>query len=289
MTTTWTAPGPGEMTRWYKATLDLREDIFQKAYEVELDRIFSEAVKSKRIRAAQEPTEAMKKKASHIADGEVTRKLYKLEEHNGVRNPTYDDPEWGYGARKAEDKARRDEAKKVKAELDPLADWLEAQTWSEFALSLAAQYRQKGSLSPKQIASAKSMKAKVEARQKARDEKPETGIDLADLPSGYYAVPGGETRLKVRVAHGKPGTKWDGWTFVSDGAEYGARKNYGSQRPGNLYKGDIEEQLRAILADPFEAQKAYGKLWGVCGACGRMLEDEDSIAAGIGPICAQKW
>lgn len=34
---------------------------------------------------------------------------------------------------------------------------------------------------------------------------------------------------------------------------------------------------------------AFGALYGVCVACGRDLTDENSIAAGIGPICARKY
>lgn len=37
-----------------------------------------------------------------------------------------------------------------------------------------------------------------------------------------------------------------------------------------------------------EAAK-YGALYGKCIECGRTLTDENSIAAGIGPICAQKF
>lgn len=36
-----------------------------------------------------------------------------------------------------------------------------------------------------------------------------------------------------------------------------------------------------------EKAQDFGKLYGVCIRCGRTLTDEDSIAAGIGPICAQ--
>ena len=111
-------------------------------------------------------------------------------------------------------------------------------------------------------------------------------IDLSDLPSGRYAVPNGDTRLKVQVKHGTD--KWDGWIFVSDGAHYGDRTNYGSQRPGSTYQGKIREQLKAILADPREAMVAYGHLTGTCGRCGRILEDEQSVALGVGPVCAGK-
>lgn len=185
---------------------------------------------------------------------------------------------------------------KEKADLEDLANWLADQTWSDFAVSLADQYRTKGSLSPKQINAAKSMRSKVEARQKAReeDQKAEAAdgpIDLTELPSGYYAVPNGETRLKVRVSRSGPRSKWHGWTWVDDGAAYGSRTSYGRQGPneGDTYKGKIRNQLRAIMADPFEAQVAYGKLTGTCGACGRLLEDKESIRKGIGPICEAKW
>lgn len=38
-----------------------------------------------------------------------------------------------------------------------------------------------------------------------------------------------------------------------------------------------------------EAAAAFGKLYGICCACGRDLTDEGSIAAGIGPICSGKY
>ena len=38
-----------------------------------------------------------------------------------------------------------------------------------------------------------------------------------------------------------------------------------------------------------EEAAAYRKLYGVCCRCGATLTDEASIAAGIGPICAEKF
>lgn len=128
--------------------------------------------------------------------------------------------------------------------------------------------------------------APYKARPKVEAEAPVEGLSLTDLPSGYYAVPNGDTRLKVKVEHGKPGTRWDGWTFVKDGAEYGQQKRYGMQKPGQAYRGDIEDKLAAIIEDPQAAMAEYGRLTGTCGKCGRKLEDEESVARGIGPICA---
>lgn len=61
------------------------------------------------------------------------------------------------------------------------------------------------------------------------------------------------------------------------------------QRPEETYQGAIADPLKAILADPFEASKAYGRLTNTCGVCGKALEDETSVANGIGPICAGKF
>lgn len=121
-----------------------------------------------------------------------------------------------------------------------------------------------------------------------RNECDDDGLDLRAIPSGRYAVPGGDTRLKVRIDVVTEG-KWAGWVFVKDAAEYGQGRKYGSQRPGQTYRGEIEAALRVIAADPREASAAYGRLVGACGVCGRHLEDAESVARGIGPICAGKF
>lgn len=110
-------------------------------------------------------------------------------------------------------------------------------------------------------------------------------LDLSKLPAGRYAVPGGNTRLKVQVSKPVSGS-WKGFIFVSDGAAYGSARRYGKQAPGKGYEGMIRDELRTIAADPEAASAAYGKLTGHCGVCGRVLENEESVARGIGPICA---
>ena len=112
------------------------------------------------------------------------------------------------------------------------------------------------------------------------------GLDLRALRPGRYAVPGGATRLKLMVRRPDRGN-WAGYTFVSDAAEYGVRKNYGRQGPGerDRYRGEVTEALEAILANPLEAMQEYGRLTGTCGNCFRPLEDEQSVERGIGPVC----
>lgn len=133
---------------------------------------------------------------------------------------------------------------------------------------------------------ADSALAKIAMEKELFAEQP---IDLSKLPSGTYAVPNGETRLKVRVKRPGQHSNWHGFIFVDDGAAYGQGQRYGKQAPGRMYEGKIKEQLRAILANPYEAATAYGKLTGTCCVCGRHLEDEVSVREGIGPICAGRF
>ena len=105
------------------------------------------------------------------------------------------------------------------------------------------------------------------------------------LPAGYYAVNGKRYHLSVPTKG-----KWKGFQFLATGSDYHSRKrvatvlpngkfSYGTQQPGVFMQ---------ISADPLEAMREYGRITGTCGKCGRKLEDPDSIAAGIGPVCAAK-
>lgn len=48
-------------------------------------------------------------------------------------------------------------------------------------------------------------------------------------------------------------------------------------------------QIGEIARDPLAAAVAHGKQTGHCSCCGRLLENEESVSLGIGPICREKW
>ena len=52
--------------------------------------------------------------------------------------------------------------------------------------------------------------------------------------------------------------------------------------PGTVFHLSPEDKLTA------EKAKELGHLYGVCMICGRTLTNEDSIEAGIGPVCAKR-
>lgn len=162
----------------------------------------------------------------------------------------------------------------------------------DFAASLQEAFRARGTLSAGQIDAVRRCIDRDNARQAERQaataaQPQQGGLDLTNLPAGFYAIPNGQTRLKVQVKKPDSG-KWAGFVFVSDGAAYGQATRYGLQAPNGRYRGQIEAQLAAIIADPEAASAAYGQLTGHCGVCNRVLEDAVSVARGIGPICAAK-
>lgn len=54
-----------------------------------------------------------------------------------------------------------------------------------------------------------------------------------------------------------------------------------------ICKSERIAALTEIARDARTASLAYGKEFGHCGVCGRGLTDEESRAAGIGPVCAE--
>jgi len=196
--------------------------------------------------------------------------------------------------------ARRD-AKKAEAEAAKAAwreehadvlNWIARNDRFEFAISLGEAIAKWGTLTGNQIAAARRCIERETARKAERAAQtatatPVQGLDLSAVPAGRYAVPGGDTRLKVLIKRPKDG-KWAGFTFVSDAAVYGEQTKYGMQAPNKAYRGQIVDALTAIVADPKAAAVAYGHLTSTCSCCGRPLEDEVSVARGIGPVCAEK-
>ena len=108
------------------------------------------------------------------------------------------------------------------------------------------------------------------------EANPGVDLDLEPTPEGVHKFGGvifkvqkavhGSGRLyaKALVEDGN-----GGWTF-----EYA---------PGAI------KNLSAATRLTLEEAKRFGVLYGTCCVCGRTLTNEESIAAGIGPICAGKF
>jgi len=101
--------------------------------------------------------------------------------------------------------------------------------------------------------------------------RPQDAPEELSFPDGRYALGDEEGAVKFYAVH-------DGqvWALASD-----------DELP--LSPRASQAVAAAIAADPEGASVRYGLTVGRCGRCGRTLTDPDSIAAGIGPVCATRF
>lgn len=112
------------------------------------------------------------------------------------------------------------------------------------------------------------------AIDKLKQVKPEKAVPAYVPPMGSYLVGGvvytlKQSKYKTNVA------------MYADGDYYGT---VGWPKANKV----VDEHLNT--ADKAHAAViAYAKATGKCGVCHKTLTDPESIAAGIGPICAKKY
>lgn len=104
---------------------------------------------------------------------------------------------------------------------------------------------------------------------------PKAKVEIPEVPAGHYALDVDGVVKFYLVEVSKSG-------FVTCYVQ-------ASDDFHKLHFTPMVDVLKAIVAvTPLEASKLYGRTIGKCGKCHRTLTDPDSIAAGIGPICAGK-
>ena len=155
---------------------------------------------------------------------------------------------------------------------DQLASWLADQSWSSFAQSLAKAHKRYGKLTERQEAAARSMHAKCIARAAAREEA--KNIPAPDV--GFYCTSDGtfyrvqSNKAKTNVYAKELQTSQGGrpfWKYV-----------------GRLPFAKLGKDVRLTKEQAAE----FGHTHGSCLICMRELTDEESVARGIGPVCATR-
>lgn len=101
------------------------------------------------------------------------------------------------------------------------------------------------------------------------------------IPNGHYAITFSNDVTRFFKVSSPSKGKWAGRTFL----DIQAGDDYFPVR--DAVKRSIV--LGQIALDPMAASAAYGRLIGSCGVCSRTLTNPQSIAAGIGPVCAEKF
>lgn len=125
------------------------------------------------------------------------------------------------------------------------------------------------------------------------------GEAILDLPAragryaGRYAVEVDGDRRFYMIDRPQSG-KWAGWAFVRTGA---TRQRVATVNPdGGVRFADRTAEtvaahtlaLNEVAKDAKAAAIAYGRWTNTCSQCGATLDDPESVAAGIGPVCASR-
>lgn len=181
-----------------------------------------------------------------------------------------------------------------------IAAWWKNSTFP-FAVSLRESVAKYGDLTEKQFAAAMGCVGKLAAKRAesiARAESAAT-VDTAAIEKAFAAArattkPGKSLSLRLRfagfsVSPAKASSKNAGSLYVKNGETYLGKITGGKFLVSRDCSPAQESAFVAVCADPKGAAIAYGRMTGNCSCCGRELTRADSIALGIGPICAGKF
>lgn len=111
-------------------------------------------------------------------------------------------------------------------------------------------------------------------------------------PEGMHRLPDGRIFKVQRAVHrsGHPYAKQLVLDFDCDDCDSGTPCGNGCTPTVQfVYVPGALRELGPTTVMKLEEAKAFGALYGTCCVCGRTLTDENSIAAGVGPVCAEKF
>lgn len=165
-----------------------------------------------------------------------------------------------------------------------LRTFLASYTGSYNFLRSIAEQASKGRLSQRQVeAGLRCMEQESrfaeerKARQEQAEKRDRQQASIASVGDGMFRNPEDGTIIKVQVAvHGS-------------GRLYAKRLTQGQYGEWEfVYEAGLINRIRPEWKLTLAEAQQFGKLYGVCCVCGKTLTNEESIAAGIGPVCAGK-
>lgn len=194
------------------------------------------------------------------------------------------------------------------AHADVLA-WINGNTENNFAKSLRGQYQAKGQLSPGQVDAVRSILGDPAAQARRQAAKVAAAPSVAGagfdrLLQAFHSAEGtGLKRPKLQCrqiafSYANRTSRNPGFVYVKIGGNYkgkitpegkfiAAMSSVRDETIAPTY-AETAEIIR-IGRDPLAAAIEHGKLTGKCAICSRALDNPESVARGIGPICAKKF
>jgi hypothetical protein len=178
-------------------------------------------------------------------------------------------------------------------------DWIERSKHRfDFAGSLAGALNRYGNLTENQLAAVRRCieKDRAFAADRARREANAPMCSVTALETAFataHANSIGTPKLYFAEFRFSPAPSTGinaGAIYVKDrdGNYLGKIANGRFVRARNV-DGNTEEDILAVCADPYNQAIAYGKRFGRCACCNRTLSDPESVARGIGPVCAAHY
>jgi Family of unknown function (DUF6011) len=195
--------------------------------------------------------------------------------------------------RKATDRAA--EINAFMAAHPAVIEWMNASAASfPFAASMRDALAKYGSLTEKQLAACERCvagKAKAIAARAEREANA-PAINVAPIEAAFETAIAKHYRAlylgEYVFSLAGPNSKNPGAIYVKAGENYLGKIMGGKFLGVRACSPQDEAGILAACADPKTAAIEYGKRFRRCGVCHRGLTNDESIEAGIGPICAKK-
>jgi len=209
-------------------------------------------------------------------------------------------------ARKAKQEAECAAAADAWLAANPVeAEWLRQPVTGDFTFhaDMLAALIKYGALTPKQETAVRNAAAKSAARkaqwaaEKAERDAGAAVLTMAKIREGFASAVRHLKRPKLRIANVQfslaPATGRNAGAIYVVRADTDTYLGKITQDDKFITSRDCSaadsETVATVAADPAAAATAHGHEFGQCSCCGRELTNPESVARGIGPICAERW
>ena len=174
--------------------------------------------------------------------------------------------------------------------------WIDGNTFG-FAVAMRAAIERFGYLTDNQLAAvSKCLLAREQATQERKDRVANAPVVSVERIERAFsqARASGLQRLKLRLDAfeffpARATSANAGVLYVKEGGTYLGKIMGGKFMASRDCSAEQSARIVAVASNPESAAVAYGKRLGQCSCCGRELSDPESVARGIGPICAANW
>lgn len=186
-----------------------------------------------------------------------------------------------------------------KSEHADIWQWMDGSSFP-FAIAMRDALQNYGHLTPKQLEASQRCADKAAQWRKDKEAKAiaiaasAPKVDVSKLVSAFdhaaLTLKNPKMHLSgFKITRGKMHSRNPGALYFKSGDLYLGKVMNGAFHKSRDCTDMQESEIIAVCNDPKAAAIAYGLKFGICSCCGRELTNPESIANGIGPICAGKF